>query len=152
MDSPLVGHPSSNPPGIYPVHGERGVLGYWDGREWTGGPVASTSNRIWGNVVDVFLASIIFALVLGVFAIPVPRSNDPEATPDPALMNVAVLSAIIVGFGGYCAVSYRLWGRTLGMVMSGTRLVHIPSGEHRLPWGTCPRTGNTGSTSRRSSA
>ena len=152
MDSPLVGHPSSNPPGIYPVHGERGVLGYWDGREWTGGPVASTSNRIWGNVVDVFLASIIFALVLGVFAIPVPRSNDPEATPDPALMNVAVLSAIIVGFGGYFAVSYRLWGRTLGMVMSGTRLVHIPSGEHRLPWGTCPRTGNTGSTSRRSSA
>ena len=136
MDSPLVGHSSSNPPGIYPVHGERGILRYWDGREWAGGPAASIWSRSWGNLVDVVIATIVFTVMLFLFAIPASLAfPEPDTAGQNASFSIALLAAVLVGFVGYFALCYRFWGRTIGMVFAGIYIIHIPTGQERLPWG-----------------
>ena len=48
---------------------------------------------------------------------------------------IALISGTVLGFVGYFAVCYRIWGQTLGMLLAGVRMVHLPSGRSRLPWG-----------------
>lgn len=122
-------------PAILPHEGSPTNLGYWNGTEWARGPVASTWARSWGNAIDVVIASIVFAVLLTLFFIPVPTTGGPEPTADPAAGTVAFFAALILGFVGYFALSYRFGGRTIGMRLSGTYVVHVPSGQQNIPWG-----------------
>ena len=135
MDDLSKPDPASMPRGIYPIDNEPGALGYWDGRDWFGGPVASIGARCWGNALDVVLASILFFVLFLLFAIPVPTTDGPDPVANPSGMTIAFFAALLLGFVGYFVLSYRLWGRTIGMQAAGTYIIHLPSGQEKLPWG-----------------
>jgi len=136
MDDTSTHYPSGRPPGIYPLASSGGVLRYWDGRDWQGGPVASTWSRAWGNAVDAAIALVLAMVAFILFAIPVAIAY-PDQTTGAANtgFTIALISGTLLGFVGYFAVCYRFWGRTLGMLLAGVRIVHVPSGSSRLPWG-----------------
>ena len=123
------------PRGIYPIDNEPATLRYWDGRAWFGGPVASIGARCWGNALDVVLAFIIFFVLFILFAIPVPSTEGPDPVANQTGMTIAFFAALLFGFVGYFVLSYRLWGRTIGMQAAGTYIIHVPSGQEKLPWG-----------------
>lgn len=125
----------SSPPGIFRCDAPPTNLRYWDGKGWTGGPVAAIWPRIWGNVIDVFLAFLLTSVLFAIFSLPFPSASQSTAGETSAGSTIALFAAFLVGFVGYFAVSYRLFGRTLGMLLAGTHLVSIPTGVTRLTWG-----------------
>lgn len=128
--------PSSSSPGILPFDAPPTQLRYWDGREWVGGPVASTWQRTWGYAVDAIAATVLLLISFVLFAIPISIGfPDPESTGANTGFSVALISAALVSYVGYFALCYRFWGRTLGMLLAGTHVVHVPSGAAKLPWG-----------------
>ena len=120
-------------PGIYPGPGSATGLRYWNGTEWDPRPVARTWTRVWCNVIDNVLASIVWIVLAFILLIPFVLL-DPSGD-NPLGGGISILS-LIVGFVGYFSVSYRLWGRTPGMMLGRLYVVHIPSGQSRLTWGT----------------
>lgn len=135
MDDLSTPDSPSMPRGIYPIDNEPATLRYWDGRAWFGGPVASIGARCWGNALDVVLAFIIFFVLFILFAIPVPSTEGPDPVANQTGMTIAFFAALLFGFVGYFVLSYRLWGRTIGMQAAGTYIIHVPSGQEKLPWG-----------------
>lgn len=126
-------------PGVYSMTGahQGQALRYWDGTTWDPRPVAQTWTRVWCNGVDlviagilwIFLSLLIFVPVGLLVPAPAPGDNDP-------VLSFLGISVFIIAFVGYFALSYRLWGRTLGMMLGKLWVVHIPTGSSRLPWGT----------------
>lgn len=120
-------------PGIYPGPGSATGLRYWNGAEWDPRPVARTWTRVWCNVIDNVLASIVWIVLALILLIPFVLL-DPSGE-NPLGGGISILG-LIVGFVGYFSVSYRLWGRTPGMMLGRLYVVHIPTGQSRLTWGT----------------
>jgi len=127
--------PPSSTPGIFRCDAPPTNLRYWDGKDWSGGPIAALGPRIWGNAIDVFLAFWVFSTLFLIFSLPFPASSDSNSSSGSAGNTIALFVALLIGFAGYFAVSYRLLGRTVGMLLAGTYLIHVPSGATRLPWG-----------------
>ena len=120
-------------PGIYPGPGSATGLRYWNGRAWDPRPVARTWTRVWCNVIDNILASIVWFVLVAIIVIPLTLSGAPE---NDGLSSLISISTLIVAYVGYFAVGYRLWGRTPGMMVGRMYVVHLPSGETKLSWGT----------------
>lgn len=120
-------------PGIYPGPGSATGLRYWNGTEWDPRPVARTWTRVWCNVIDNVLASIVWIVLASILLIPFVLL-DPSGD-NPLGGGISILG-LIVGFVGYFSVSYRLWGRTPGMMLGRLYVVHIPTGQSKLTWGT----------------
>lgn len=120
-------------PGIYPGPGSATGLRYWNGTEWDPRPVARTWTRVWCNVIDNVLASIVWIVLAFILLTPFVLL-DPSG--DNPLGGGISIIGLIVGFVGYFSVSYRLWGRTPGMMLGRLHVVHIPTGQSRLTWGT----------------
>lgn len=135
MDDQLTPDPASMPQGIYPIDNEPGVLRYWNGMAWAPDPVAPTWPRMWGYAIDALVGSGLFLLSFVVLVLPFAATTDPDSGAASAGASFAFAGAVLIGFVGYFALSYRVGGRTLGMLMAGTSLVHIPTGDRRLPWG-----------------
>lgn len=120
-------------PGIYPGPGSATGLRYWNGQAWDPRPVAQTWTRVWCNVIDNILASIAWFILVAIIVIPLALVGAPE---NDGLNSLISISTLIVAFVGYFAVGYRLWGRTPGMMLGRLYVVHLPSGETKLSWGT----------------
>ena len=133
-----TGLPTAAAPGVYPVGGPGTGLRYWDGTQWDRRTVADTWTRVWCNVLDVALASIVWIALAMVIFLPIvlltPQPST-EGADNPAQSLLSVLT-LLVAFGGYFAVSYRVWGRTPAMMLGNLWVIHIPSGAQRLAWGT----------------
>jgi len=97
-------------------------------------------------LLDVLLALLVFVttfLVLAVVAAlgvaiafsGAPGDSAAESARTDATLTACLWIALVISFVGYFAVSYRFWGRTVGMWAAGLSLVHIPSGATRLRWG-----------------
>lgn len=131
--------PTPDPPsmlrGIYPIDNEPGALGYWDGVAWAPDPVAPTWPRMWGYAIDTLVATGLFLLSFVLLVLPFAATTDPDSGVASAGASFAFAGAVLIGLVGYFALSYKVGGRTLGMLMAGTSLVHIPTGDRRLPWG-----------------
>lgn len=119
--------------GIYPGPGSATGLRYWNGQAWDPRPVARTWTRVWCNVIDNILASILWFVLVAIIVIPLTLSGTPE---NDGLSSLISISTLIVAYVGYFAVGYRLWGRTPGMMLGRLYVVHLPSGETKLTWGT----------------
>lgn len=120
-------------PGIYPGPGSATGLRYWNGHAWDPRPVARTWTRVWCNVIDNILASILWFILVAIIVIPLTLSGAPISD---GLSSLISISTLIVAYVGYFAVGYRLWGRTPGMMLGRLYVVHLPSGETKLSWGT----------------
>ena len=120
-------------PGIYPGPDSATGLRYWNGTEWDPRPVARTWTRVWCNVIDNILASFAWFVLAFILFVPL-LLVDPSG--DNPLGGGLSFVALILGFVGYFSVSYRLWGRTPGMMLGRLHIVHIPTGQSRLAWGT----------------
>lgn len=122
-------------PGIYPT-GRASQLGFWDGSAWDPRPVASTWTRVWCNAIDFFIASVIWLLVAFIvvvavaFFIPAPTADGGSDSSS----RLVTLTTLAVAFLGYFTVSYRLWGRTPGMMLGKLHVVRIPSGGAPMSW------------------
>ena len=121
-------------PAVLPYAAPPTNLRYWNGQTWSGGPVATIWARAWGNAIDVVAASIAFSILLTIFILPFAATTTPGSGEAGAGATVALIAALLLGFVGYFVLSYRLWGKTFGMLLAGTYIVYIPSGEARLPW------------------
>ena len=120
-------------PGIYPGAGSATGLRYWNGTDWDPRPVARTWTRVWCNVIDNVLASIVWFILAFILLIPFVLL---DPTGDNPLGGGISFLGLVLGFIGYFAVSYRLWGRTPGMMLGRLYVVHIPTGQSKLSWGT----------------
>lgn len=122
-------------PGIYPT-GQASQLGFWDGGAWDPRPVASTWTRVWCNAIDVIIASIIWLLLASLvavavaFLIPAPAADGGGESSS----RLVTLTTLAVAFLGYFTVSYRLWGRTPGMMLGKLYVIRIPTGGAPMSW------------------
>ena len=122
-------------PGIYPT-GQASQLGFWNGRAWDPRPVAPTWTRVWCNVIDVIVASIIWLLLASLvvaavaYLTPAPASDGGGESSS----RLVTLTTLAVAFLGYFTVSYRLWGRTPGMMLGKLHVVRIPTGGAPMSW------------------
>ena len=135
MDDLSTPDSPSMPRGIYPIDNESGALRYWDGVAWAHDPVAPTWPRMWGYAIDAFVATGLFLLSFVVLVLPFAATTEPDSGAASAGASIAFGGAVLISFVGYFALSYKVGGRTLGMLLAGTSLVHIPTGDRRLPWG-----------------
>lgn len=126
---------ASAAPGIYPT-GQASQLGFWDGRAWDPRPVAPTWTRVWCNVIDVIIAGVIWLVLASLvvvavaFLTPAPASDGGGESSS----RLVTLTTLAVAFLGYFTVSYRLWGRTPGMMLGKLHVVRIPMGGAPMSW------------------
>jgi uncharacterized RDD family membrane protein YckC len=126
--------PDTTPePGIYPGPSSSTGLRYWNGQEWDPRPVAHIWTRVWCNVIDSILASILWFILVASIVTQLPRSGTPDNDDVTSLISI---STLVVAYVAYFAVAYRLWGRTPGMMLGRLHVIHIPTGQSKLTWGT----------------
>ena len=124
---PVVVNPLAEP-GVHPG-AALGELLYWNGSDWDPRPVAPVWTRVWCWIVDNILASLVFfavSLVL-IFLIAVILGVEAGSGAESAAVAIGTLCGI-AGFVSYFAVSYRIWGRTPGMMLGRLDVVRIRTG------------------------
>jgi uncharacterized RDD family membrane protein YckC len=124
---PVVVNPLAEP-GVYPG-AALGELLYWNGSDWDPRPVAPVWTRVWCWIVDNILASVVFFAVSFAlaFLIAVILSVEAGSGAESAAIAIGTLCGI-AGFVSYFAVSYRIWGRTPGMMLGRLDVVRIRTG------------------------
>lgn len=122
--------------GIYPTPGRAKEISFWTGAEWDARPVAPTWTRVWCNVVDGVLATVLFfVLAMGASALLLVTGSEPSGQQGSSpLENAVFTSTLIVSFLGYFTVSYKLWGRTPGMMLGQLYVVRIVGDTTRMSW------------------
>ena len=115
-------------PGVYPGAAV-GEIRYWSGSQWDPRPVAPVWTRVWCWMVDNILASAIFFAVSFVltFLILVILNVEAGSGAETAAIALAALGGL-AGFISYFAVSYKIWGRTPGMMLGRLDVVHVRTG------------------------
>ena len=128
----INGANASIAPGIYPGPGSATGLRYWNGAAWDPRPVARTWPRAGCNIIDNDIAGVVVFALLAFILIPFAFASLPD---NDGLNSLAAWLPLLVVYIGYFTVSYRLWGRTPGMMLGRLYVIHIPSGQSKLGWG-----------------
>jgi hypothetical protein len=102
----------------------------WTGSSWDVRPVAGIGTRVWCWIVDQLVVGVVSLVVAMAFGVPVVLIAGQDS---PAVGAVALI-AFAVAYVGYFAVSYRVWGRSPGMMLGRLWVVSVRSGV-RLTWG-----------------
>jgi len=129
---PGLGHASgagANPsalPGVYPGS-TPGDLRYWTGLAWDPRPVAPVWTRVWCWVIDNIIGGMVAFGVGVVLIIPLLL----VAGDNSDLVNAAgvvVWIVVVIAYISYFALSYRIWGRTPGMMIGRLDVIRLDAG------------------------
>lgn len=124
----------SLPPGIYPIDGSPDRMAYWNGTDSDERPLASVGIRVAVNLVDLLIVSVLwFVLLIPIVLLDSSISGNGGSASGLGTI-LAFVVAPFVAMVGYFALMYRYVGRSLGLMLAGLYLVHIPTGSTRLPW------------------
>ena len=117
------------PAGAYPGT-QPGEMRYWNGTSWDPRPIAPVWTRIWCWIIDNLLASVAAIAVGVILGLPANIAFGPDA----AVTIGCTAIGFLVGFVGYFALGYAVWGRTPGMMLGRLDVIRIDSGA-KLTWG-----------------
>jgi uncharacterized RDD family membrane protein YckC len=119
-------------PAVYPG-ANLGELRYWNGTDWDPRPVAPVWTRVWCWVIDNILGSVVAFVASMLLAAPVVFAfgEDSGVATAAGLISTFFFAA---GYISYFALSYRIWGRTPGMMLGRLDVVRIKTGTN-AGWG-----------------
>ena len=109
-------------------------MAYWNGKGSDERPLASVGMRVTVNLVDLLIVLVLwFVLLIPVVLIDTSLSESGESASGWGTF-LALGAAPFVAMVGYFTLMYRYVGRSLGLMLAGFYLVHIPTGSTKLPW------------------
>jgi uncharacterized RDD family membrane protein YckC len=119
-------------PAVYPG-GSLGELRYWNGTEWDPRPVAPVWTRVWCWIIDNILGSVVAFVASMMLAAPVMFAFG-EGSGVATAAGLFSTLAFVAGYVSYFALSYKVWGRTPGMMLGRLDVVRIKTGTN-AGWG-----------------